>query len=221
MTAAQKAYRGMAMEGVIATWYTKNTGRDLRRFTDMAQTVASRTPAGARILEVAPGPGYLSIELAKRGYRVTALDISKSFVRITQENAAAAGVSLDVRLGNASAMPLPDASFDFIVCSAAFKNFSDPIGALNEMHRALAPGGQASIFDLRKDARPDEIDAEVRHMRTSPVNAWMTRLTFRLMLLKSAYTRAEIERMAAATRFGGCQIDKSGVGFELRLIKAG
>jgi ubiquinone/menaquinone biosynthesis C-methylase UbiE len=162
MTAAQKAYRGMAMEGVIATWYTKNTGRDLRRFTDMAQTVASRTPAGARILEVAPGPGYLSIELAKRGYRVTALDISQSFVRITQENAAAAGVPLDVRLGNASAMPLPDASFDFIVCSAAFKNLSDPISALNQMHRALTLGGQASIFDLRKDARPDEIDEEVR-----------------------------------------------------------
>src|SRR5262247_2702735 len=108
MTAAQKAYRGVAMEGAIATWYTKNTGRDLRRFKEMAQAVARRAPAGARILEVAPGPGYLSIELAQRGYRVTALDISKSFVRIAQKNAAAAGVAIDVHLGNASAMPLPD-----------------------------------------------------------------------------------------------------------------
>ena len=219
MTTA-KAYRGVAMEGVIATWYTKNTGRDLRRFSEMAQTVARRAPAGTRILEVAPGPGYLSIELAQRGYRVTALDISKSFVRIAQKNAAAEGVPLDVRHGNASAMPLPDASFDFIVCSAAFKNFSDPIGALNEMHRVLAPGGRASIFDLRKDAGREEIDAEVDRMRMSPINAWMTRLTFRFMLLKSAYTREEIERMAAASRFGGCEIASDGIGFELRLIKA-
>jgi hypothetical protein len=58
-------------------------------------------------------------------------------------------------------------------------------------------------------------------MRMSPVNAWMTRLTFQFMLRKSAYTREEIERMAAASRFGGCQIEKNGVGFELRLVKAG
>src|SRR5262245_61988905 len=220
MTAAQKAYRGIGMEGPIATWYTKNTGRDPGRFTRMAQAVARRARPGSRILEVAPGPGYLAIELAKRGYAVTALDISRSFVRIAQQNAAAAGVPLDVRLGNASAMPLPDASFDFIVCSAAFKNFSDPIGALNEMHRVLEPGGQASIFDLRKDAGRDEIDAEVRRMQMSPFNAWMTRLTFRFMLLKSAYTHEEIQRMAAASRFPGCEIARDGIGFELRLTKA-
>ncbi|HZM91875.1 MAG TPA: class I SAM-dependent methyltransferase [Vicinamibacterales bacterium] len=220
MIAAQKAYRGVAMEGVIATWYTKNTGRDLRRFKEMAQAVARRAPAGARVLEVAPGPGYLSIELAQRGYRVTALDISKSFVHIAQQNAAAAGVPVDVRLGNASAMPLPDASFDFIVCSAAFKNFSDPIGALNEMHRVLEPGGQASIFDLRKDAGRDEIDAEVDRMQMSPFNAWMTRLTFRFLLLRRAYTHEAIQRMAAASRFRGCEIIRDGIGFELRLTKA-
>src|SRR5262245_24157154 len=219
MTTAQKAYKGVAMEGVIATWYTKNTGRELRRFKDMAQTVVQRAPAGCRILEVAPGPGYLSIELAQRGYRVTALDISKSFVRIAQNNADAAGVAVDVRLGNASAMPLPIASFDFVVCSAAFKNFSDPLGALNEMHRVLAPGGQASIFDLRKDALREDIEAEVRGMRMSPINAWVTRLTFRFMLLKSAYTREEIQRMATVSRFGGGEIASSGIGFELRLRK--
>src|ERR1700752_4687449 len=97
-----KAYKGLAMEGVIATWYTRNTGRDRTRFEDTARVVAGRIRRGAAILEVAPGPGYLAIELARRGYQVTALDISKSFVRITSENATKAGVDVDVRQGNAS-----------------------------------------------------------------------------------------------------------------------
>ena len=76
------------------------------------------------------------------------------------------------------------------------------------------------IFDLRKDAGRHEIDAEVRRMQMSPINAWMTRLTFRFMLLKSAYTHEEIQRMAAASRFRGCEIARDGIGFELRLTKA-
>jgi ubiquinone/menaquinone biosynthesis C-methylase UbiE len=97
---------------------------------------------------VAPGPGYLAIEIAKRGdSRVTGLDISETFVRIAQTNARAENVDVDFQHGNASAIPFSDASFDFIVCRAAFKNFTDPVGALDEMFRVLAPGG--SRLDLR------------------------------------------------------------------------
>src|SRR5262249_56910076 len=123
--AMAKAYKGIGMEGAIATWYTKNTGRDLGRFTKMARRVAERARPGSHVLEVAPGPGYLAIELARRGYSVTALDISKSFVQMASENAARAGVAIDVRHGNAAKMPFADASFDFVVCMAAFKNFMD------------------------------------------------------------------------------------------------
>jgi ubiquinone/menaquinone biosynthesis C-methylase UbiE len=219
MTGAQKAYKGLAMEGPIATWYTKNTGRDLRRFTTMAQGIAQRIPRDCRVLEVAPGPGYLSIELAKRGYVVTALDISRSFVHIARDNAAAAGVQVDVQLGNASSMPLQDASFDFIVCAAAFKNFTDPVGALNEMHRVLTVGGQASIFDLRKDAGADAIETEIRGMNLSTMNAWMTRVIFRFGLLRAAYTSAQMQAMAMQSRFGCCDIASDGIGLEMRLEK--
>ena len=219
MVAAQKAYKGVAMEGPIARWYTKNTGRDLSRFTRTAREVAARVRPGSAILEVAPGPGYLSIELAKRGYEMTAVDISRSFVRIAAENAARAGVRVDVRHGNAAALPVDDAAFDCVVCTAAFKNFADPVGAINEMYRVLKPGGHGSILDLRKDASPDDIAAEVRSMQLSPLNAFVTRLTFRFMLLKSAYTRDALERMAAQSRFGEGVITTDGIGFELRLTR--
>ncbi len=214
-----KAYKGLPMEGVIATWYTRNTGRERRRFEDTATLVARRLSSGARVLEVAPGPGYLAIELAKRGYSVTTLDISKSFVRIAQENAIRAGVSVDVRHGDAAHLPFADAWFDYAVCVAAFKNFTDPLGAINEMHRVLRPGGQASIFDLRKNATPEEIDAEVRNMHLSRLNEHLTRWTFRFMLLKLAYTHEQLAEMAKRSRFGRGDIAVNGIGCELWMTK--
>jgi ubiquinone/menaquinone biosynthesis C-methylase UbiE len=178
MVDAQKAYKGLPMEGPVATWYAKNTARDQRRFKNTARALAERVHSGGRILEVAPGPGYLSIELAKRGYAVSAMDISRSFVRIVRQNAADAGVTVTVEQGNASAMPFADGSFDYVVCMAAFKNFSDPVGAINEMYRVLTPGGTSSIYDLRKDAAAVDIAAEVRNMHLSAWNAFVTRVIF-------------------------------------------
>jgi ubiquinone/menaquinone biosynthesis C-methylase UbiE len=215
-----KAYKGLPMEGLIAKWYTTNTGRDRRRFADAAKTVERSVTAGGHVLEVAPGPGFLAIEIARSGrYRVTGLDISESFVRIATEHARQAGVTVDFRHGNASQMPFADASFDHVVCMAAFKNFSHPIGALDEIHRVLKVGGRASIYDLRRDVSADEIAAEVRNMRLSAFDALLTRWIFRFSLVKRAYTRAAVEQMVAASHFRNCEIATDGVGFELRLAK--
>src|SRR5215831_15716786 len=106
MPAAKKGYRGLGMEGFIARWHAKNTGRNVADYRAAARAVADQVAVGADVLEVAPGPGYLAIELAKLGpYRVVGLDISKSFVRMATENAARAGVGVTFREGNASAMP--------------------------------------------------------------------------------------------------------------------
>jgi ubiquinone/menaquinone biosynthesis C-methylase UbiE len=213
----QKPYRGMAMEGFIADWYNRNTGRNLNRFETVAREVSAAVPPGSRVLEVAPGPGYLAIQLAKRGrYQVTGLDISRSFVRIARENAARAGAEIDFQHGDAAHMPFPNGSFDHVVCMAAFKNFSDPVGALNEMHRVLKPGGTASIYDLRKDASLDEIDQEVQGMNLSALSAVFTKWTFRLLLLRRAYHRDALRQMATRSRFGGCEIVEKGIGLEMR-----
>jgi len=214
-----RGYKGLPMEGMVATWYARNTARDRSRFDDAAALVAERARPGARVLEVAPGPGYLAIELARRGYAVSALDISKSFVRMVQDHAANAGVNVDVRHGDAAHMPFADASFDYVICMAAFKNFTDPVGAINEMHRVLAPCGVASILDLRKDATQHEIADEVRNMHLSPVNARVTEWTFRFMLLKLAYSRSRLEQMARESRFGCGEVLSRGIGCELRLSR--
>jgi ubiquinone/menaquinone biosynthesis C-methylase UbiE len=174
------------------------------------------------VLEVAPGPGYLAIELARRGtYHITGLDISHSFVRIASENARAAGVAgIDFRHGDVVQMPFASDAFDFVVCVAAFKNFPAPVAALDEIHRVLRPGARASIFDLRKDVPAGAIEQEIREMQQSRFSAWLTKWIFRLGLLRAAYTRPALEKVVALSRFGGGEIVNDGVGFELRLQKA-
>lgn len=217
----QSAFKGFGMEGWLARWYARTRRNDMADFRQQAQAVAARLVGRRDVLEVAPGPGFFAIELAKRAdVRVTALDISRSFVAMTAENATNAGVTIDVRLGNAAAMPLADAAFDLVYCSAAFKNFAEPVKALDEMHRVLRPGGEAIISDLRKDVAPAEIEAYVRRSGRTRLDAWITIQIFRHMLIGRAYTREAIERMAASSQFRSCQITSEPIGFEARFAKA-
>lgn len=215
-----KGYKGIGMEGRIAAWYARNTARDMPDFVALAQRVTAALPAGSRILEVAPGPGYLAIEIARRGaYQVTGLDISHTFVEIATRNAREAHVGIDFRQGNASAMPFPENSFDLILCRAAFKNFSQPVAAMNEMHRVLTPGGRALIVDLRKDASMDDINAYIKQSDLGWANSVIYRVTFRYLLLPRAYSRQEFVDMASNSAFAGARIDASGIGFEVTLRK--
>jgi ubiquinone/menaquinone biosynthesis C-methylase UbiE len=135
MTTNVKAYRGLPMEGMIATWYARTTLKDLKRHKLMAKQLVGKTPANGKVLEIAPGPGYFCIELAKLGeFQITGLDISKSFVEIAKKNSAEAGLKIDFQEGNASNMPFADETFDFTFCQAAFKNFSEPVKAITEMY---------------------------------------------------------------------------------------
>lgn len=208
------------MEGVIASWYAKTTLKDLDRHQLMAKKLAGNIPNNGAVLEIAPGPGYFCIELAKLGsYQITGLDISRSFVEIARRNAREAGLQIDFRQGNASAMPFPDETFDFTFCQAAFKNFSEPVKAIREMYRVLKPGGVAVISDLRRDASSAEIEREVKGMNLGPINAFMVKWTFDHMLLKSAYRIEEMKALAAQTPFGKCRIEIDGVGFQAWLEK--
>ncbi|HKR28696.1 MAG TPA: class I SAM-dependent methyltransferase, partial [Acidobacteriaceae bacterium] len=136
-----------------------------------------------------------------------------------RENAARAGVSAEFQQGNAASLPFAENAFDFLVCRAAFKNFAKPVQALHEMHRVLKPGARALIIDLRRNAPVDEISREVDRMGLTAMNRIVTKLTFRFMLLKSAYAREHFEQMLAQTPFRARQINDGGIGFEIWLTK--
>jgi ubiquinone/menaquinone biosynthesis C-methylase UbiE len=219
MTTAVKAYKGMGMEGSIARWYDRTTRKDMPEIRQLAARIAAMVPAGGSVLEVAPGPGFLSIELGKRGLTVRAIDISRTFVEIAQHNAAAEGVTARFQLGNAAALPVDDASVDFVVCRAAFKNFTEPVKALAEMRRVLKPGGTALLIDMRRDVSVAEVRRYVDGLGVSRLNRWFMMLTFRGMLIKRAYPLEEIRRMAVAAGWTDPRIESSPLGFEAWMQK--
>jgi ubiquinone/menaquinone biosynthesis C-methylase UbiE len=219
MASTIKAYKGMGMEGGIARWYDRTTRKDMPEFRALAARIAAAVPPAGSVLEIAPGPGFLSIELARRGLDVRAVDISKTFVEIARRNAAAEGVNVRVDLGNASALPVESGSVDFAVCRAAFKNFSEPVKALAEMRRVLRPGGTALVIDLRRDVRAAEIKRHVDAMGVSLLNRWFMRFSFRTMLIKRAYMLDEMSRMATEAGWVEPRIESSPIGFEAWLKK--
>ena len=216
-----KAYKGIALEGMLATWYARNTAKLGADFRACAQRIAAHLPQRARVLEVAPGPGYLAIELARLGgHQITGLDISRSFVRMATAYAQQAGVDVEFRRGDAAALPFAGDSFDFVVCRAAFKNFSNPVGALTEIYRVLRPGGEALIIDMRNDATDTEIDTAVEDMHLDRLNTFLTRMTFKHMLRKRAYSIQDFQAMVAATPFHEAEIETGGlIGLDVRLKK--
>jgi ubiquinone/menaquinone biosynthesis C-methylase UbiE len=219
-TTLPKPHKDRGMEGMVAKWYATNTIKALNEFTKLARRVSRQVPQGAEVLEVAPGPGYFSIELAKLGsYSITGLDISHTFVEIADKKATQAGVHVDFRQGNASSMPFADDTFDFLLCRAAFKNFGQPVRALQEMCRVLKPGGRGLVIDLRGDATPESMNQAVDAMGLNKVNKVVTKLIFRFSLVKNAYTKDQFQQMLAQTNFRAVDIHEEDMGFEIWMTK--
>lgn len=219
-----RGYKGLAMEGVIARWYDKNARKSTpEQYVTWANTVAENVAEGDSVLEVAPGPGYLGIALAKRGhYNIIRLDISRTFVQIAKKNATEAGVktAVEFRQGDAAHMPFDDDSFDFIICSAAFKNFADPVGVLLEMNRVLRENKSAMIIDMRRDASNEALRGAIKSMGLSRRASLSMYWTF-WFLRRTAYTKDQFEEFIAQAHFRKHVIRNSAdaIGFEIWLEK--
>ncbi len=217
-----KGYKGMGMEGFIARQYDKSAKRDM---ADLYRAWAKKLSEGLtesdQVLEVAPGPGYLSIELAKlRRLQIIGLDISETFVTIARRNAQIAGVNVDFQHGNASAMPFENDAFDFLMCTSSFKNFSEPIKALGEMHRVLKLGGKAWISDLRHDVSDETIDRFVNDtMKVKGFGGAFMKYTFKHSLRPRALTAKQFKELIALTPFNNFEITENAIDLELLLHK--
>jgi ubiquinone/menaquinone biosynthesis C-methylase UbiE len=97
---------------------------------------------GDCLLEVGCGGGLLLRDALATGAFATGLDHSEEMVSLARDRAPGA----ETVLGSAERLPFPDASFTAVAMSMVFFFLADPLAALREARRVLAPGGQIAIY---------------------------------------------------------------------------
>lgn len=120
-----------------------------RRLADQLGLRSTGDPR--RVADIAAGPGASARLLASDyGVAVDGVDISEINVKRAQAAVAQTGLTERVRfhLGDAESVPLPDDTFDALVCECAFCTFPDKNAAAQQFARILRPGGLAGITDV-------------------------------------------------------------------------
>jgi ubiquinone/menaquinone biosynthesis C-methylase UbiE len=100
------------------------------------------------ILDVGTGPGVMAFLLAQQGHRLTGLDLSEGMIEQARMNAATLDLPVSFRVGDAEALPFPDASFNAVVNRIVLWNLPNPKTALREWVRVLKPGGRLVVVDM-------------------------------------------------------------------------
>jgi ubiquinone/menaquinone biosynthesis C-methylase UbiE len=101
--------------------------------------------AGARVLDVAAGPGTLALLAAKRSCRVTAVDFAAGMIEALRAGAVREGVAVDAQVADGQALPFADGSFDAAFSMFGLIFFPDRAKGFRELLRVLVPGGTAIV----------------------------------------------------------------------------
>src|SRR5688572_17718823 len=101
-----------------------------------------------RVLDLAAGTGIVAREAAPivgEGGRVVALDMSPAMLAVGQRLPAPAGAAIEWLESDATRLPLPDATFDVVLCQQGLQYFPDRPSSVGEIKRVLTPGGRSVL----------------------------------------------------------------------------
>lgn len=124
----------------------QRSGRDWYRidFFGPAHLAQCGDVAGLHVLDLGCGSGWFARELARRGARVTATDLSPRMIAHARRHEAEAPLGIDYRVGDAqeTAGAFPAAAFDLVTSCLALQDMPEPAAALRGAHAVLRPGGR-------------------------------------------------------------------------------
>ncbi|MFF0268287.1 methyltransferase domain-containing protein [Kribbella sp. NPDC004536] len=150
--------------------------------------------AGDPVVDVGCGTGRAVAELAGLGARPTGIDVSEHMIAVAVERRP----EHDFRLGTAEALDLPDDSVAGYRADKVFHALADPVGALAEARRVLAPGGRIVLMGqdwdtVVIDSDEPELTRAVVHARADTVPNPRVARGYRNLLLDGGFTEVTVE----------------------------
>lgn len=136
---------------------------------DLIETAAPLP--GEYVLDLACGTGVLTrlaAQLVGTAGRVVGVDLNPGMLDVARSIPAPPGASIEWREANAEALPLPDESFDLVLCQLGLMFVADRPAAMQEMRRVLSSGGRVAINVPGTITRVFEIMAEALGHHITP-----------------------------------------------------
>jgi len=197
-------------------------------FRLIAADVKARQISGI-IVDIGTGPGRLPLEVAKQvgDAGLFGIDISEDMVKIAQRNAEREGLADRVRyrVGSAYDTGLGDNSVDLILSTGTIHHLRTPGLAFDEFHRILRIGGEAWLYDGRRDATKAEFEATVHKLGMEgdlPLPIWLLKSMWPHMhvgLKTEAYISGNVGRALSASPFKDYDVRKEGAYVTIMLRK--
>ena len=138
-------------------------------------------PHSESVCDVASGAGHTGLGFAGIARRIVAVDPAPNMLAEVRRLAFERGIKgVETVEAFAESIPLPDESFDLVVCRVAAHHFKDVALAMSEMTRLAKRSGHVAIIDMEGDDHP-EIDAlnhdievlhDPTHVRSYTVSQW-------------------------------------------------
>ena len=163
------AHEPWQLTGTAAELYERYPAQYILGPWAPALVARARLKPGERVLDVACGTGLIA-RLAAPAVgstgRVTGLDLNAGMLTVARSLPPPAGAPIAWIEGSATAMNLPDASFDVLFCQQGLQFFPDRLAALREMRRVLTTSGRVflSVWRSMGPYHVAVVDALTQHV---------------------------------------------------------
>lgn len=203
------------IEPSAATTYWKLTALYGKSYYPaLAQQIIDHDPTGP-YLDVGTGPGYLPILVATQlQLPVHATDATARFTHIGRSLARATGVPVHFWTSDINNLPTTPNTYELITCTGVLHGLTNPVAAINELHRTLTSTGQAWVFDPALLDYESDIE---HHLTPHERTVWHDHLESRDTGLPETYTTKEATDILTATQFTDYKVTHGDAG-DLRLI---
>ncbi len=110
--------------------------------------------AGRRVLDVGCGGGLLAEGMARRGARVTGIDLAPESLQVARLHAIEAGIDVDYRHIACEALAGTDAGgFDLVTCLEMLEHVPDPVAIVASLASLVRPGGDVICSTINRNIR--------------------------------------------------------------------